>query len=120
MTHIDQDHKLSMRVKKGCIAVLVGVAGGGEDGFKRFVIPISHLYHPLFKSLLDAAREVYGYPSSGPLRLPCSVDDFLHIRWRVEREPSTSSSSSSHHHLRSHHHARHHHHHNSSFSLYSC
>ncbi|XVF60968.1 hypothetical protein PTKIN_Ptkin08bG0090200 [Pterospermum kingtungense] len=84
------------KVKKGWLAVEVGLEDDG--GFQRFVIPISYLYHPLFKRLLDKAHEVYGYHTTGPLRLPCSTDDFLNLKWRTEKE-------SNHHH----HHHRHHH-----------
>ncbi|KAJ4962963.1 hypothetical protein NE237_022902 [Protea cynaroides] len=76
-----------MKVKKGWLAVTVGLEDD-EAGHQRFVIPISYLYHPLFKRLLEKAQEVYGYHTTGPLRLPCSVDDFLHLRWRIEREPN--------------------------------
>ncbi|CDP04616.1 unnamed protein product [Coffea canephora] len=75
-----------MKVKKGWLVVWVGLEEGEDGGFQRFVIPISHLKHPLFISLLDNAHEVYGYHATGPLRLPCSVDDFLHLRWRIEKE----------------------------------
>ncbi|KAG6658695.1 hypothetical protein CIPAW_04G179800 [Carya illinoinensis] len=91
-----------MKVKKGWLAVRVGLED--EDGeFQRFVIPISYLYHPLFKRLLEKAHEVYGYHTTGPLRLPCSVDDFHHLRWRIEKEPN-------------HHHHNHHQHHLSNLS----
>ncbi|RYR44720.1 hypothetical protein Ahy_A08g041003 isoform A [Arachis hypogaea] len=78
-----------MKVKKGWLAVQVGLEDeSSEEGStpQRFVIPISYLYHPLFKRLLDKAYEVYGYHTDGPLKLPCSVDDFLHLRWRIEKE----------------------------------
>ncbi|KHN31203.1 hypothetical protein glysoja_012853 [Glycine soja] len=50
-----------MKVKKGFLAVQVGLEDDDEGGSspQRFVIPISYLYHPLFKRLLDKAREVY-------------------------------------------------------------
>ncbi|OAY71925.1 Auxin-responsive protein SAUR32 [Ananas comosus] len=96
-----------MKVKKGSLAVRVGVEGD-EGGFRRFVIPISYLNHPLFRKLLETAKEVYGYSSSGPIKLPCSVDEFLHLRWLIERESQSSSSARS---------GLHHHH---SFSLHSC
>ncbi|CAA6664320.1 unnamed protein product [Spirodela intermedia] len=86
----------------------VRVGEEGEGGFRRFTMPISYLYHPQFERLLQAAKELYGYPSSGPLILPCSVDEFLHLRWLIEKEESHS----------------HHHHHSprssSSSSLHSC
>ncbi|CAN1344949.1 Auxin-responsive protein SAUR32 [Linum perenne] len=97
-----------MKMKKGCIAVEVGVEEQ-EASRRKFVIPISYLYHPLFKSLLDKAYEVFGYHVAGPLRLPCSVDDFLHLRWQIERESD-------------YHHHHHHHHHvlQTAFSFHSC
>ncbi|KAG9155086.1 hypothetical protein Leryth_011062 [Lithospermum erythrorhizon] len=73
------------KMKKGWLAIQVGLEEEGEK-LERFAIPISYLYHPLLQELLDKAREVYGYRKHGPLRLPCSVDDFLHLRWQIERE----------------------------------
>ncbi|XP_045823401.1 auxin-responsive protein SAUR32-like [Trifolium pratense] len=98
-----------MKVKKGWLAVQVGSEEelsqeGGVDDSQRFVIPISYLYHPLFKRLLDKAYEIYGYNTDGPLKLPCSVDDFVHLRWRIEKE-----STPYHHHHHHHHHNNHHH-----------
>ncbi|XP_044953348.1 auxin-responsive protein SAUR32-like [Hordeum vulgare subsp. vulgare] len=84
------------KVKKGWLAVRVGQAEQQGDGFRRFVIPIAYLYHPLFQRLLEAARDTYGYDSAGPLRLPCSVDEFLRLRALVDRETAHSHSSSSH------------------------
>ncbi|KAL2342874.1 hypothetical protein Fmac_004159 [Flemingia macrophylla] len=101
-----------MKVKKGWLAVEVEEEEEEEGGCERFMIPISYLYHPLFKKLLDKAYEVYGYHAEGPLKLPCSVDDFLHLRWRIEKE---------YHH--NHNHRRHHHHHRPlphAFYFHSC
>uniref|UniRef100_A0ACD5ZBF6 Uncharacterized protein n=1 Tax=Avena sativa TaxID=4498 RepID=A0ACD5ZBF6_AVESA len=80
------------KVKKGWLAVRVG----GDEDQRRFLIPIAYLYHPLFRRLLEAARDAYGYHSSGPLRLPCSVDEFLRLRALLERDTSSSAHSSSH------------------------
>lgn len=82
------------KVKKGWLAVRVGVEGD-EGGFRRFVIPIAYLYHPLFRRLLEAAGDMYGYDSEGPLRLPCSVDEFLRLRALVERETQAAGGSPS-------------------------
>ncbi|PKA63752.1 Auxin-induced protein X10A [Apostasia shenzhenica] len=79
------------KVKKGWLVVAVGL--GDEDSDRRFTMPISYLQHPLFGRLLEQAHEVYGYRSSGPLRLPCTVDDFLHLRWLIEREPQNGRLS---------------------------
>ncbi|KAJ7945151.1 Auxin-responsive protein [Quillaja saponaria] len=88
-----------MKVKKGYLAVQVGLEDEDGDESQRFAIPISYLYHPLFKRLLEKAHEVYGYHTTGPLRLPCSVDDFLHLRWMIEKE----SNHHNHHHHGYHH-----------------
>ncbi|ONK75222.1 uncharacterized protein A4U43_C03F14630 [Asparagus officinalis] len=82
------DDKRSTKVKKGMLAVLVGLE---EEEGERFVIPIPYLRHPLFKNLLEMSGEVFGYPSSGPLRLSCSVDDFLRLRRLIDRESSQQS-----------------------------
>ncbi|XP_057970811.1 auxin-induced protein 15A-like [Malania oleifera] len=94
-----QDEK-KMKVKKGWLAVEVGLEEE-DGGFQRFVMPISYLHHPLFRQLLEKAQEVYGYHAAGPLRLPCSVNDFLCLRWQIEKEKSDHQSSR----------RRHHHHH---------
>lgn len=87
------------KVKKGWMAVEVGLEEELEDGNKatKFVIPISYLYHSLLNQLLEMAHQVYGYHTTGPLRLPCSTDEFLHLRWRIEKE---HTSSRYHHHQR--------------------
>lgn len=101
----EQQEKKAGKVKKGWLAVRVG--GDVDNGFRRFVIPIAYLYHPVFQRLLEQARDAYGYDSSpGPLRLPCSVDDFLRLRARVDRDHTASSNSSSHRvHAGQHHHS---------------
>ncbi|WOL00455.1 auxin-responsive protein SAUR32-like [Canna indica] len=84
---MEESRKKRKKMKKGCLAVRVGFQGEEDSGLRRFVIPISYLKHPLFVRLLESAREVYGFRSApGPLKLPCSVDDFLHLRWLIERE----------------------------------
>ncbi|KAL8166284.1 hypothetical protein V2J09_007783 [Rumex salicifolius] len=85
------DVEKKTKVKKGSLAVNVGF---DDRDLQRFVIPISYLHHPSFKSLLEKTHEMYGYHTVGPLRLPCSVDDFLHLRWRIEKEGSGSGSGS--------------------------
>lgn len=94
-----------MKVKKGWLAVQVGTPEE-DGGCERFVIPISYLCHPLFQRLLDKAHEVYGYHTTGPLKLPCSVDDFHHLRWQIQKHKT---------------HQHHHHHHlSTSLSFNSC
>jgi len=115
MGFLSEQELKKMKVKKGWLAVEVeeeSEEGGCGEGSHRFMIPISYLYHPLFKNLLDKAYEVYGYHTQGPLKLPCSVDDFLHLRWRIHKEATTT------HHL--HHHQPHHRQLSHSFSFTSC
>ncbi|KAI3917090.1 hypothetical protein MKX01_003539 [Papaver californicum] len=61
-------------VPKGHLVVYVG-----ED-YKRFIIKISLLKHPLFKALLDRAREEYNFthPHS-KLCIPCEEKVFLSV-----------------------------------------
>ncbi|KAL0378212.1 UNVERIFIED_CONTAM: hypothetical protein Sradi_3126700 [Sesamum radiatum] len=80
------------KVKKGRVAVTVGLTHDDDDDddeenrdHRRFVIPISYLYHPDFRMLLDRAREIYGYQTTGPLMLPCSIDDFLRIQRTIKK-----------------------------------
>lgn len=67
-----------MKVKKGWVAVRVG------DQNQRFVIPISYLNNPHFQTLLHQASELYDYRTDGPLMLPCSVQDFLHLQSHIQ------------------------------------
>ncbi|KAH1090223.1 hypothetical protein J1N35_017480 [Gossypium stocksii] len=41
---------------------------------QRFLIELDHLTNPEFLSLLDQAREEYGFHQKGVLTLPCLVD----------------------------------------------
>ncbi|KAF3788483.1 Auxin-responsive protein [Nymphaea thermarum] len=75
--------KHSKAVPKGCLAVKVGLH---DDGQRRFIIPITYLSDPRFRRLLEDAQEVYGFRTPGPLQIPCSVDDFLQLKWLMERE----------------------------------
>lgn len=77
------------KVKKGWVAVKVGALeqyGNVEDEGRKFMIPISYLYHTQFRKLLEKVEEIYGFCSEGTLRLPISVEDFIHLRWIVEKE----------------------------------
>ncbi|KAG8383876.1 hypothetical protein BUALT_Bualt04G0059200 [Buddleja alternifolia] len=95
---------MNNKVKKGWVAVRVGLE---EEKFERFTIPISYLYHPLFKTLLEEAHEVYGYNTTGPLKLPCSVHDFHHIQRQIEKELQLQLPHNYNHHNIYHHHYYH-------------
>ncbi|GAB2229088.1 hypothetical protein Droror1_Dr00023223 [Drosera rotundifolia] len=97
-----QDDNRKMKVKKGSLVVLVGLENDHDDDVKKFVIPISYIHHPLFSRLLDRARELYGYNTDGPLRLPCSAEDFTDLQWRIEKDCGR---------LQNHHHLGHYHYH---------
>lgn len=81
-----------MKIKKGWVTVEVGREEEEDKGSQKFTVPISHLHHPLFGCLLDKAKEVYGYHSSGPLRIPCSVDEFIAIRLQIEQKHGRARS----------------------------
>ncbi|XP_074313646.1 auxin-induced protein X10A-like [Silene latifolia] len=108
-----------MKVKKGWMVVQVGLEDEGENG-QRLEIPINLIYHPLFMNLLDRAREVYGYHVDGPLKLPCSIDDFLDLRWRIERESNSTIHPAHQQHNSSNHHQHHRHYVNHALSFRSC
>lgn len=62
-------------VPKGHVAVYVG-----ESQKKRFVVPISYLYHPSFLNLLNIAQQEFGYNHSmGGLTIPCNEEAFLNL-----------------------------------------
>ncbi|KAH6797580.1 hypothetical protein C2S52_022134 [Perilla frutescens var. hirtella] len=55
---------------------------GGER--QRFVVPTSHLSHPLFKILLEKASNEFGFNQRNGLVVPCSVNAFQEVINAVE------------------------------------
>ncbi|EYU20637.1 hypothetical protein MIMGU_mgv1a024246mg [Erythranthe guttata] len=92
------EERKKMKLKKGWVVVQVGLSEVSNDQiqdyccdyFQRFCVPISYLYNPLFQKLLEKASEIYGYQTNGPLMLPCSVEEFLLLRWRIEKVASNN------------------------------
>ncbi|KAA0049711.1 hypothetical protein IC582_001476 [Cucumis melo] len=62
-------------IPKGHLAVYVG-----ETQRKRFVVPVSYLSHPSFKTLLSQAEEEFGFHHPmGGLTIPCREEAFLNL-----------------------------------------
>ncbi|KAK1614760.1 hypothetical protein QYE76_020328 [Lolium multiflorum] len=58
-------------VPKGYFAVYVGAEA------RRFVVPMSLLYQPAFRALMELAAEEFGFGQAGGLRIPCREEDFV-------------------------------------------
>lgn len=60
---------------KGYFAVYVG-----ENQKKRFVVPVSYLWHPSFQDLLSRPEEEFGFDHpKGGLTIPCKEGDFISL-----------------------------------------
>ncbi|KAJ9181564.1 hypothetical protein P3X46_009682 [Hevea brasiliensis] len=60
-------------VPKGHLVVYVG------ENYKRFVIKLSLLHHPLFRALLDRAQDEYDFTADSKLCIPCEESIFLDV-----------------------------------------
>ncbi|XP_039042123.1 auxin-responsive protein SAUR50-like [Hibiscus syriacus] len=73
-------------VPKGHLVVYVG------NKYKRFVIKITLLKHPLFKALLDQARDEYDFNNDSKLCIPCDESLFLDVVRRAGFPPHQTPS----------------------------
>ncbi|CAN8252776.1 unnamed protein product [Cochlearia groenlandica] len=107
--HLHILHNHHHGVPKGCVAIMVGHEGD-EEGLHRFVVPLMFLSHPLFLRLLKEAEEEYGFKHSGPITIPCRVDEFKRVQEIIDEE-----SRCRHGHGNGH---NHHHNHNNHLSCF--
>ncbi|KAJ4971385.1 hypothetical protein NE237_004484 [Protea cynaroides] len=70
---IHNDEFIPKDVPKGHLVVYVG------EGYKRFVIKVTLLKHPLFRALLDQAQDEYGFTPDSKLCIPCDEIIFLGV-----------------------------------------
>ncbi|XP_062227422.1 auxin-induced protein X10A-like [Phragmites australis] len=68
-------------VPRGHTVVYVG------EELRRYVVRVSCLDHPLFRELLDRARDEYDFAAADPrLCIPCDEDIFLAVLCHVDDE----------------------------------
>ncbi|CAI9279381.1 unnamed protein product [Lactuca saligna] len=67
-------------VPKGKMAVYVGQKDGD---FKRVLVPVIYINHPLFGQLLREAEEEYGHDHPGGITIPCRFSDFENVNTRI-------------------------------------
>ncbi|KAM3381732.1 auxin-responsive protein SAUR32-like [Capsicum galapagoense] len=89
-----ENSKESRDIPRGCVTVLVGQE---EEEQQKFVIPVMHINHPLFTQLLKEAEEVYGFHHSGPINIPCHVEEFRYVEGMIDK--GNASHHQHHHHL---------------------
>ncbi|KAF8780595.1 hypothetical protein HU200_001358 [Digitaria exilis] len=72
-------------VPRGHTVVYVG------EQLRRHVVRVSSLDHPLFRELLDRARDEYGFAAADTrLCIPCDEDVFLGVLCHVDAERDTT------------------------------
>ncbi|KAL4585857.1 hypothetical protein LXL04_010484 [Taraxacum kok-saghyz] len=67
-------------VPKGKMAVYVGQKDGD---YKRVLVPVIYINHPLFGQLLREAEEEYGHDHPGGITIPCRFSDFENVKTRI-------------------------------------
>jgi SAUR family protein len=74
----DEAAAIPVDVPRGHTVVYVG------EELRRYVVRVSSLDHPLFRDLLDRAREEYQFATDARLCLPCDEDIFLAVLCHVD------------------------------------
>jgi SAUR family protein len=79
---LDRCWSTTMRYKlaEGCFSVYVGTRR------QWFVVRTECVNHPLFRALLEEAKKVFGYTSTGPLELPCDTEEFARVLEQIEED----------------------------------
>nr|CAD1843395.1 unnamed protein product [Ananas comosus var. bracteatus] len=63
-----------------------GEGRGRGERRRRFVVPVGHLEHPLFATMLDAAEAEFGFHQTGAIVIPCRVDYFRCIESVIDHD----------------------------------
>ncbi|KAM0949288.1 putative small auxin-up RNA [Dioscorea sansibarensis] len=82
ITCMDEEEVIPKDVPKGHMVVYVG------EEYKRYVIRVAFLEHPLFRALLERAREVYEFNSDSKLCIPCDENIFIAVLHYVSSQQS--------------------------------
>ncbi|KAK6231642.1 hypothetical protein SCA6_001715 [Theobroma cacao] len=72
---VEETKMVPKDVKEGHFAV-IAVKGGKQ---KRFILELSYLRNPAFLTLLEQAKEEYGFRQKGVLVLPCEPEELQKI-----------------------------------------
>ncbi|KAE8729336.1 Auxin-induced protein 10A5 [Hibiscus syriacus] len=83
---MDEGSTIPRDVPKGHLAVYVG------ENYRRFVIKVTLLKHPLFKALLDQARDEYDFNNDSKLCIPCDESLFLNVVRCASSQPDQRPS----------------------------
>lgn len=74
-------------VPKGQMAVYVGQKDGD---FRRVLVPVIYINHPLFGDLLREAEVEYGFNHPGGITIPCRISEFERVQTRIAAAGSGS------------------------------
>lgn len=69
-------------VPKGHLAVYVGQKDGD---YKRVLVPVIYINHPLFSELLREAEEEYGFNHPGGITIPCRISEFERVQTWIQQ-----------------------------------